>query len=86
MIYDFIGALIATFIIYNLFAIILIKFLDPKNLRYVSFIGSAILILIVTNFTMGIMVGFTIYLPALFIWLVLDLVKLNRNNKKSVEV
>jgi predicted branched-subunit amino acid permease len=85
MIYDFIGALIATFIIYNLFVIILMKFLEPRNLRYISFIGSAILILIVTNFTMGIMTGFTLYLPALFIWLVLDLVKSNKKNKSNVE-
>ncbi|WP_394137407.1 hypothetical protein [Cytobacillus oceanisediminis] len=78
LVYDFIGALIATWIIYNLFHVILFKFLDKKNLKYISFIGAAILILSITGVTMGFTIGFVLYLPALFLWLVLDLVKLNK--------
>ncbi|KQL20461.1 hypothetical protein [Cytobacillus solani] len=83
LVFDFIGAFIITWAIYNIFQIILMRFLDPKTLRYVSFIGSSILILIVTSFTMGIVAGFIIYLPALFIWLVFDLIKINKkeNNR-----
>ena len=84
-IYDIIGALIITWIIFNVFSIILFKFLEPKTLRYISFLGSAILILIVTNFTMGIMIGFTLYLPVLFLWLVLDMIKLNKKQTRQKE-
>ncbi|WP_313798787.1 hypothetical protein [Cytobacillus sp.] len=83
LVFDFIGAFIITWAIYNVFQIILMRFLDPKTLRYVSFIGSSILILIVTSFTMGIVSGFIIYIPALFIWLVIDLIKINKRDNKS---
>lgn len=83
LIYDFIGALIATWLIYNLFHIILFKFLDKKNVKYASFIGAAILILSITGLTMGFTIGFVLYLPALFLWLVIDLAKMNR--KKAIE-
>ncbi|MBO0959574.1 hypothetical protein J1P26_07480 [Neobacillus sp. MM2021_6] len=82
-IYSFIGALVGTWVIFNLFKIILFKFLDSKTLHYVSFIGSFILILVITSYTMGIVVGFVTYMPALFIWLVIDLIRLNK--KKSQE-
>ena len=83
---DYLGAFIATWIIFNLFKIILFKWLDPRNLRYISFIGSSILILSITSITMGILIGFVIYMPTLFVWFVLDLIKISKNDKiKTVE-
>lgn len=81
IIYDLLGAFVGSYIIFNLFCMALFKILDKKSLLYVSFIGSAILILIITNFTMGMETGFLMYIPALFIWFVLDLVKVSRKDK-----
>ncbi len=85
IVYDLLGAIIGSWIVFNLFCIILFKVLDSKSLRYVSFVGSAIVILVITNFTIGMQIGFLMYIPALFIWFVLDLVKLNKNNSKTEE-
>lgn len=82
---DFIGAVAGTWIIFNLFHIVLFKFLDKKTIPYVAFIGSTILILVITSYTMGFVNGFITYLPPLFIWLVVDLVRTNRKRVKSSE-
>jgi nitrate reductase gamma subunit len=84
-VYDFIGALVGTWIIFNIFKIILFRFLDRKTVRYVSFVGAFILILIVTTFTMGFVPGFITYIPALFIWFVIDLIKFNKTEKAPLD-
>jgi hypothetical protein len=82
-VYDFIGALVGTFIVSSIFKLILFKFLDKNSLVYVSFIGSSILILSLTSFTMGFVTGFITYMPALFIWFVVGLIKTNKKKVKN---
>lgn len=78
LLYGIIGALISTWIIYNIFNIALFKFLDKKTLKYISFVGSAIFILVFTSYTMGFVNGFITFIPFLFIWFLIDLIKLNK--------
>lgn len=80
---DLLGAALGTWVIYNIFNIILFYFLDKKIIPFVAFIGSFILILVVTTFTVGFIRGFVIYIPVLFLWFIVDLVK---TNKKKVEI
>jgi hypothetical protein len=83
-IYNLIGAFIGTWIIYNIFHIILFYFLDKKTIPYVSFIGSFIIILVITTYTIGFVNGFIIYIPVLFLWFVIDLIKMKKMNVKDL--
>lgn len=79
----FAGALVGSFIVISILKLILFKFLDERTLVYVSFIGATILILSLTSFTMGFVPGFITYMPALFIWFVVGLIKMNKKKVKN---
>jgi hypothetical protein len=77
------GSFLGGFICYNLVKFILFRFLEEKTVIFVSFIGSSILVLVITSFTMGFVPGFIRYIPAIFVWFVVDLIKLNKRKKSS---
>jgi len=72
-VYSLIGAFAGTWIVYNIFCIILYYLVDKRLIPLTAFIGTTILILIVTNYTMGFAKGFVLYMPPLFLWLILEL-------------
>lgn len=84
-IYNLIGAFVGTWIIYNIFHIILYYYLDKKTIPYVAFIGSFILILVITTYTIGFVNGFIIYIPVLFLWFVIDIIKMNKLKVKNLD-
>jgi hypothetical protein len=84
VIYDILGAILGSCLIYNILCFILSKFMEKKLVPFLSFIGSFILILVVTTFTMGFVNGFILYMPPLFIWLLVEL-KISKKNIKLLD-
>lgn len=80
-----VGCLIAGYIFYGIVNIILFKFIDKKILPFVSFIGSSILVLVVTSYLIGFVPGFVRYIPAIFVWFVVDLIKANKKKVTKIE-
>lgn len=79
------GALLGTLFISTIFIRIFQRFFDMKLAVFIAFIGSAILILCITSFTMGFVKGFITYMPFLFLWFVIDLYKVNKTTKEQKE-
>jgi hypothetical protein len=76
-----VGALLGTLCISTIFIKIFQRFFDMKLAIFIAFIGSSILILCITSFTMGFVKGFITYIPFLFLWCVIDLYKVNKTTK-----
>lgn len=77
------GALLGTLFISTILIRIFYRFFDMKLAVFIAFIGSAILILCITSFTIGFIKGFITYIPFLFLWFVIDLYKLNKSTKNQ---
>jgi hypothetical protein len=82
-VYDVLGGLIGTWLGYNILQIILFYLIDKKLIPFVAFIGSFILILVLTSYTIGFVKGFIFYIPILFVWFVIDLIKLKKKEKPT---
>lgn len=82
-----VGALLGTLFVSTIFIRIFQRFFDMKLAVFIAFIGSTILILCVTSFTIGFIKGFITYMPFLFLWFVIDLYKISKvtNEKKHNE-
>ncbi|MDR4947792.1 hypothetical protein [Neobacillus cucumis] len=72
------GCLVAAFIFYFLVRKMLVKSLEGKTLIFVSFIGSGIIILVINSLLNGFVWGFVRYIPALFVWFLIDIIIANK--------
>lgn len=80
------GSLFVSYLIYAICKSILRKIIpDKKAFFIVSYVFALLLILLITAFTMGIMLGFIQYVPTLTLWLIVDLIKYKNRKKDEPE-
>lgn len=83
MLFDMIGALIAVLFVTSLMKATFKKLLNDKMMIFVSFLSAGIVLLSMTTFISGFEKALVTYIPALLGFFIIDLISINRKNKKK---
>ena len=75
-----IGALVITYFITEGLNYLTLKKWKKPIANIMTFVIASIIVLIITNFTIGIEKGALYYIPVLLIWLIVGIIKKPKNN------